>query len=83
VDDIIITKNNQNQIKEIKVKLRSKFDIKDLGYLKYFLGIEIAYSQKDLFLSQRKYILYLLKKKLGCKPISIPIDSKKKKYRRW
>jgi Reverse transcriptase (RNA-dependent DNA polymerase) len=51
VDDIIITKNNQNQIKKIKVKLRSKFDIKDLGYLKYFLGIEIAYSQKDLFLS--------------------------------
>jgi hypothetical protein len=45
--------------------------------LKYFLGIEIAHSLKGLFISQRKYVLDLLKEieKLGCKPVSTPIDS--------
>jgi hypothetical protein len=48
--------------------------------LKYFLGIEIAYSNGELFLSQRKYVLDLLKEisKLGCKPVSILIDRKYK-----
>jgi Reverse transcriptase (RNA-dependent DNA polymerase) len=80
IDDIIIIGNNQNQIKEIKAQLKSKFGIKNLGYLKYFLGIEIAYSQKSLFLSQIKYIIDLWKetKKFGCKSISTPIDSRKK-----
>jgi hypothetical protein len=38
--------------------------------LSYFLGIEIIISTKDLFLSQRKYVLDLLKEtgKLGAKP---------------
>jgi hypothetical protein len=44
-----------------------------LGKLKYFLGIEIAHSQKGLFISQRKYVLKEIGK-LGCKPISTPID---------
>jgi Reverse transcriptase (RNA-dependent DNA polymerase) len=55
VDDIIITGNNEKEIKNVKDYLKNKFDIKDLGKLKYFLGIKIAYSKKkDLFLSQRK-----------------------------
>jgi hypothetical protein len=49
-----------------------------LGLLKYFLRIKIAHSSKGLCISQRKYTLDLLKEtdKLGCKPVSIPIDSK-------
>jgi Reverse transcriptase (RNA-dependent DNA polymerase) len=80
VDDIIITGNNMEEIKKVKAQLRKKFDIKDLGILKYFLGIEIAHSSKGIFISQRKYILDLLKEtgKLECKPTSTPIDSKVK-----
>jgi hypothetical protein len=50
--------------------------------LKYFLGIDIAHSSKRFFISQRKYTLDILKEigKLGCKPTSTPIDSKKTKY---
>jgi Reverse transcriptase (RNA-dependent DNA polymerase) len=36
VDDIIITKNNKEIIEKIKRQLKDKFDIKDLGYLRYF-----------------------------------------------
>jgi hypothetical protein len=48
--------------------------------LKYFLDIEIAYSPKHRFISQRKYILDLLKEidKIGCKSASTPIDYKYK-----
>ena len=78
VDDIIVTGNNINEIKKIKSLLKEKFDIKDLGFLKYFLGIEVAYSKQGLFISQRKYVLDLLEEtgKLGCKPANTPIDSK-------
>jgi Reverse transcriptase (RNA-dependent DNA polymerase) len=77
VDDLIITGDNQVEINCVKDDLKQKFDIKDLGKLKYFLGIEVAHSLKGLFISQRKYVLYLLKEtgKLGCKPVSTPIDS--------
>jgi Reverse transcriptase (RNA-dependent DNA polymerase) len=76
VDDIITIGNNSLEINNIKKNLKKIFDIKDLGKLKYFLGIEVAHSSKGLFLCQRKYILDLLKEtgKLGCKPAKTPIN---------
>lgn len=40
--------------------MHNNFKMKDLGLLKYFLGIEIAKSDKGLILNQRKYILDLI-----------------------
>jgi Reverse transcriptase (RNA-dependent DNA polymerase) len=76
VDDIIITGNDTNEIYNVKKFLQRKFDIKDLRKLKYFLDIEIAYSNKGLFLSQRKCVLDLLQEtgKSGCKPINTPSE---------
>ncbi|XP_020258455.1 uncharacterized protein LOC109834849 [Asparagus officinalis] len=48
-------------IETLKHHLSLEFDVKGLGNLKYFLGIEIAHSHKGLFLSQRKYALDLLR----------------------
>jgi Reverse transcriptase (RNA-dependent DNA polymerase) len=78
VDDIINIGNNLEKIRQVKKQLRKNFDIKDLGLLKYFLGIKIAHSPKGLFISQRKYVIDLLKetRKLGCKLASTPMDSK-------
>ncbi|RVW18491.1 Retrovirus-related Pol polyprotein from transposon RE1 [Vitis vinifera] len=60
--------------------LSEEFEVKDLGNLKYFLGMEVARSRKGIVVSQRKYILDLLKETgmLGCKPIDTPMDSQKK-----
>ena len=77
VDDIIITGSDLEGIERIKSHLKMKFDVKDLGELKYFLGIEMAYSKKGLFLSQRKYTLDILAEtgKLGAKPSKSPLES--------
>ncbi|GMP66002.1 hypothetical protein CsSME_00026546 [Camellia sinensis var. sinensis] len=55
VDDMIITGSDSFAIFEIKQHLFRTFEIKDLGSLRYFLGIEVASSPKDYFLSQAKY----------------------------
>ncbi|XP_019095577.1 PREDICTED: uncharacterized protein LOC109130463 [Camelina sativa] len=75
VDDLIIFRDNQEGIKDIKAHLNSVFDIKDLGELKYFLGIEVCRSPEGVFLSQRKYTLDLLCEtgKLRAKPIDTPL----------
>jgi Reverse transcriptase (RNA-dependent DNA polymerase) len=80
VDDLVITGSDLSGIEDLKHHLNREFDIKDLGNLKYFLGIEIARSNKGLFLSQRKYALDLLKEtgKLGAKPASIPMNFSQK-----
>ncbi|GJV60970.1 ribonuclease H-like domain-containing protein [Tanacetum coccineum] len=78
VDDIIIIGNNVSEIEKFKVYLKSKFMIKDLGKLKYFLGIEIIDTSKGICLNQRKYVLNLLSEydMLACKPTKTPLMSK-------
>ena len=77
VDDIILTGNHEEKIDLLKKLLTKEFEIKDLGNLKYFLGMEIARSKKGIAVSQRKYVLDLLNETgmLGCKPAETPMDS--------
>ncbi|CAL2227819.1 unnamed protein product [Prunus armeniaca] len=64
-------------------KRLTEFEMKDLGDLKYFLGIEVARSTTGIFLSQRKYVLYLLieTRMLGCKPADTPIEMNHNLYK--
>ena len=77
VDDIILIGDDVVEIEEIKKTLAREFEIKDLGRLRYFLGMEFARTKKELVVSQRKYILDLLKETgmSGCKPVDTPIDA--------
>jgi hypothetical protein len=60
VDDILLTGNDLQEMKRLKEFLLKRFRIKDLGDLKYFLGIEFSRSKKGIFMSQRKYALDIL-----------------------
>ncbi|KAF5783294.1 putative RNA-directed DNA polymerase [Helianthus annuus] len=76
VDDVIIVGNDARKIQHTKVELDRRFSIKDLGTLKYFLGIEVARTPEGLVLSQRKYILDILEDcgLQGCKPSPFPFE---------
>jgi hypothetical protein len=76
VDDILITGNDVNAISTLKQFLHSRFRIKDLGNLKYFLGIEVSRSKKGISISQRKYTLEILKDSglSGSKPVNFPME---------
>ncbi|RVW86032.1 Retrovirus-related Pol polyprotein from transposon RE1 [Vitis vinifera] len=76
VDDIIVTGNDEREKHEVKQRLATEFEIKELGKLKYFFGIEVAYSTQGIFISQQNYVTDLLAEigKIGCKPVSIPKD---------
>ncbi|KAJ9671119.1 hypothetical protein PVL29_027218 [Vitis rotundifolia] len=75
VNDIVITGNDHAGISDLKAFMHSKFHTKDLGELKYFLGIEVSRSKKGMFLSQRKYVLDLLEEtgKIEAKPCTTPM----------
>lgn len=53
VDDIFLTGNDHHTISQLKVYLREKLDIKDLGDFQFFLGIEVVKSQKGIFISHK------------------------------
>ena len=78
VDDIIITGPSQLALDSLKTLLHSQFKLKDLGSLKYFLGLEIAWSTTGIVFTQRHYTLQLLEDTgfLACKPTSVPMDPK-------
>ena len=80
VDDIIVTEDDLEKIEKLKKQLAKEFEIKELGQLKYFLGIEVAHSRNGIFISQQKYILDLLQetRMLGCKPSETPIKQNHK-----
>ena len=60
VDDIIITDNDQVGIANLKKYRFQHFQTKDLGRLKYFLGIDVAQSRSCIVISQRRYALDIL-----------------------
>ncbi|XP_019184277.1 PREDICTED: uncharacterized protein LOC109179168 [Ipomoea nil] len=74
VDDIVVASTDLKLIQQVKVELNDQFQIKDLGLLKYFLGLEIARQKKEIAVSQRKYALELLDEAgfMDSKPVYSP-----------
>ncbi|GKA19291.1 ribonuclease H-like domain-containing protein [Tanacetum coccineum] len=70
-----LQRNNNDEISKFKIFLNQKFKIKDLGELKFFLGIEVLKIKNGLCLNQRKYCIELLHEYglLACKPVATPM----------
>lgn len=60
VDDIIITGSDITGIRDVKDFLHRQFKMKDLGFLKYFLGLEVLFDSGGYHLSQVKYATDLI-----------------------
>jgi len=75
VDDIVITGNDQEGIKDVKQHLFSHFQTKALGRLCYFHGI-VAQPQEGIAIFQGKYVLDILEEigMLECKLVDAPMD---------
>jgi hypothetical protein len=80
VDDIILSGNNDEEIQKLRKYLADEFEIKGLESLKYFLGIKVARLRHGIFISQRKYVLDVLKETwmLGCKAADNLVEQSKK-----
>jgi hypothetical protein len=61
VDDLFLTED-KNLISESKRKLVEEFEMKDLGMMNYFLGLEVWQRLSDIFLNQGKYVIDILKR---------------------
>ncbi|XP_035541476.1 uncharacterized mitochondrial protein AtMg00810-like [Juglans regia] len=76
VDDIILMSSDPQSTFVVIGFLETKFKIKDLGSLKYFLGIEVGCTKGGIQLCQRKYALDILSKigLLVAKPSNLPME---------
>ena len=71
-----MTGANLGEIDCVKLQFATSFDMKDLGDLHYFLGIEVIRNPKGILISQRHYVLSMLFKfgMADCKSVSTPLD---------
>ena len=74
VDDKVLTSNTPAYLDHLIKQLSTVFDLKDLGPLHYFLGLQVTRSSSGLYLNQAKYDHDLLKKHnmLTSKPAKSP-----------
>ena len=80
MDDIILIESDEVGIARLKRSLVVEFEIKDFGFLQYFLGMEVARSKNGIFISQRKYVLDVLEetRMSGCELSDTPMEQNHK-----
>jgi hypothetical protein len=76
VDNIFLI-GEENFITYCKKKLVAKFEMKDLGLMHYFLGLEAWHSLKEIFLNQGKYVVEILMRfdMMECKALPTPMET--------
>jgi hypothetical protein len=79
VDDLFLI-GEEKLIIECKQRLAAEFEIKDLGLMHYFLGLEVWQSLERIFFNQGKYTVKILKRfdMLECKSMNTPMEAKLK-----
>ena len=76
VDDLFLDRN-EKLITGCKKKLDEEFEMKDIGLMHYFLGMDVWQRSKGTFLNQGKYPVELLKifYMLDCKSMDTPNET--------
>jgi hypothetical protein len=79
VDDLFLTRE-EKLIIDCKKKFVAEFEMKNLGLMHYFLGLEVWQSLEKIFLNQGKYAVEILKRfyMLECKSMNTPMETKLK-----
>ena len=79
MDDLIITRNDEIAISELKEKLKQEFEMTDLGTTSTYLGVEVYRKTNGIFISKKGYIEKLLKKfnMQSCNPMDLSTEPKK------
>jgi hypothetical protein len=74
VDDLILTGSDSKLLNHVKISLKKKFEMTDLGFLHYFLGLQVFQTNEGIFLSHSKYACDLLHRfhMDNCKPTPSP-----------
>lgn len=77
MDDLLILGNDMPAIIDLKKVLSSHFTMKAMGPVNYFLGLEIDRSKAGFFISQKKYVMDMLKEfgMLYTSPLKVPMDT--------
>jgi hypothetical protein len=77
VDDLILIGSDSKLLNHVKTSLKKKFEMTDLGFLHYFLGLQVLQTNEGIFLSQSKYSCDLLRRfhMDDCKPAPSPFQS--------
>jgi hypothetical protein len=80
VDDLFLTRE-ETLIAQTKRELSEEFEMKDLGLMHYFLGLEVWQKPGDIFLSQSKCAIDILRRfgMMDCKSMTTPMISNLKK----
>ncbi|KAG8095052.1 hypothetical protein GUJ93_ZPchr0012g22231 [Zizania palustris] len=60
VDDLILTRADQEEIESFKDEMKHSFKMSDLGQLSYYLGIEVKQLHRKIIMSQAAYATKLL-----------------------
>ena len=80
VDDLFLT-SAEHQIARCKREFMFEFKMKNLGLMHYFLGVEVWQRSDEIFLSQGKYTVDVLRRfgMMDCKSMDTPMVSNLKK----
>jgi hypothetical protein len=82
VDDLFLT-SEESLIIQCKKELASEFNMKDLGLMHYYLGLEVWQKRGEVFLGQGKYAIKTLQKfgMMDCKTMDTPMTTDIRKAR--
>ena len=74
---------DEAKIEECKKKLVKEFDMKNLGFMHYYLGLEVWKGLNEIYLGQGKYVIKISKRfdRMHCKPMTTPMITNLKRLR--